>query len=423
MMKRLVLLSLMGLVSFGALGVAQDEGFSDKVRSLLQEATDLYKRGKNAEASSKFEEAFQMQPSSDQVYAFIKRAGEDLVAGMMNSTDRKMQDVGKRLFELAKPGEPLREKKETVLKYVDDLKAEDFDTWRLAFWHLKNFGPYAIRFVLPALGDAQQDRFRTRVMILLTEIGIDGSLAVIEALDSKNEVMRQNAAIVLGNVKDERAIPALKRLVEDANEKPQVKKFADEALRKIIRVKDAAQWKKATDYYYELAMKYYYGHSSVLFSWQRHYLIWKWDAEKDVLTERKVARFAYNEQLAEEALFDLLTLDPNYKDAATGQTAWSLKACVHFAQALEAEAAIDAALDAVKTLEMNKEELVKLLKETEGIIEDAGIAELKGQIEGAGGEMDVVKVVTGYFRQLKAAKVLRANVIAQVPGKAAIYEA
>ncbi|HYE97936.1 MAG TPA: HEAT repeat domain-containing protein, partial [Planctomycetota bacterium] len=179
----------------------------------------------------------------------------------------------------------------------------------------------------------------------------------------------------------------------------------------------------ATDYYYELAMKYYYGHSSVLFSWQRHYLIWKWDAEKDVLTERKVARFAYNEQLAEEALFDLLTLDPNYKDAATGQTAWSLKACVHFAQAIEAEAAVDSALDAVKTLEMNKEELVKLLKETEGIIDDAGIAGLKGQIEGAGGEMDVVKVVTDHFRKLKAAKVLRANVIAQVPGKAAIYEA
>ena len=48
MMKRLVLLSLVGFVSFGALGVAQEEGFGDKVRALLQEATDLYKRGKHA---------------------------------------------------------------------------------------------------------------------------------------------------------------------------------------------------------------------------------------------------------------------------------------------------------------------------------------------------------------------------------------
>ena len=421
MLKRWLLLSLCAAAILPAAGAAQDEGFGDKVRAALGEGMDLYKRGKYQEASSKFEEAFQMKPDSDQVYAFIKRAGEDLVAGMMNSPERKMQDIGRRLYELAKPGEPLREKKEVVLKYIEDLKSEQHEIWRNAFWHLKNFGPYCVRFVLPALGDAQQDKYRSRVMILLTEIGVDGSLALVEALDAKdNDVLRQNAAIVLGNIKDERAIPALKWAVENPQEKPEVKKFANEALRKIIRTKDSAQWRKATDYYYELATKYYYSHSSVIFVWQRAHLIWKWDTKNDVLTERKVARFAYNEQLAEEALFDLLELDPNYKDS-TGQTAWGLLACVEFAQALEAEAAIDAAVDALKVGELDKAGLVKLLGETEGM-NDAAIADLKGKVEGAASDMDVQKVVAEYWKKLKQSKSIRTNVVGQLPGKRAIYE-
>lgn len=420
MLKRWLLLSLVAAAVGPALH-AQDEGFGDKVRAALQEGMDLYKRGKYQESSSKFEEAFQMKPDSDQVYAFMKRAGDDIVAGMMNSPDRKMQDVGRRLFELAKPGEPLREKKDVVLKYIEDMKSDQHEIWRNAFWHLKNFGPYCVRFVLPALGNSLEDKYRSRIILLMTEIGVDGSLAVVEAMDSKNDVLRQNCAIILGNVKDERAIPALKWAVENPNEKAEVKKFANEALRKIIRTKDAAQWRKATDYYYELALKYYYSHSSVIYSWQRAYLVWKWDAEKDVLTERKVARFAYNEQLAEEALFDLLALDPNYKDS-TGLSAWSLLACVEFAQALEARATVDAAVDALKVAELDKAGLLKLLGETEGM-NDAAIADLKGKIEGAGSDMDVQKVVVDYWKKLKQAKTLRTNVVGQVPGKRAIYEA
>jgi HEAT repeat protein len=334
----------------------------------------------------------------------------------------KVQDLGRRIFELAKPGEPLREGKAVVLKYIDDLKnVDDFERSRVAFWHLKNIGPYAVRFLIPVLKDQLQDRFRSRVILLLTEMGIDASLAVIEVLDSSDDFARQQAAITLGNIKDERAIPALKRVVEDPNEKAEVKKFAQEALMKIIRTKDAGQWKKATDYYYELAMKYYYSHSSVIFSFQRAYLIWKWkrdDAQKvDTITERKVARFAFNEQLAEEAIFRLLELDPNY--AKDGYSAWSLLACVQFQEAIEADAAIRAALDALKVDELDKAGLTRLIKETEGM-SDATVAEATKAINEAAAYPDVRKATEAYLA--KKAKVIRANVVAQLPGKKYIYE-
>lgn len=418
MLTRLLWVSLAAALALP--GAAQDESFSDKVRQLLDEGTRLYKQGKFDEAASKFEEAFQLKPTSDQVYAHIKRAGEDLVAGMMNHEDRKIQEIGRRLFELAKPGTPLRVGKDVVLKYVADLREESFAVWRNAFWHLKNFGPWAVRFLVSHLGDKQNDKFRSRVILLLTEMGVEASLAVVEALDSKDPFLRQNAAIVLGNIKDERAIPALKRVVEDPNEPGEVKKFASEALHKIIRSKDASQWKKATDYYYELAMKYYYSDSAAILSWQRAYLLWKWDPENDRLTERPVARMAYNEQLAEEALYDLLELDPNYVSRPKGRSPWSLLACVHFAQALEARAAVEAAVEALKVGEIDKAELVKFIRDTEGM-NDAAIKPLADEIEAASSALDVQTVVAKYFD--RKAKVIRANVLGQLPGKRYLYEA
>lgn len=419
MLKRLVMVSLAALVALPAL--PQDETYSDEIRTLLQEGTDLYKRGKYKEAYDKFEKALQAKPSSDVIYAYIKRVGEDLVAGMMNSPDANMQSVGRRLYELAKPGEPMREGKQTVLKYIEELKHDDHAVWRNGFWHLKNIGPYCIRFLLPALGDQQQDRYRSRVMLLLTEMGLEGSLAVVEALDSKDAFVRQQAAIILGNVKDDRAIAALKRTYEDANQPPEVKKYVHEALRKIIRGKNPQDWKRATDYYYELAMKYYYSHASVILSWQRHYLLWKWEAEKDVLTERKVARMAYNEQLAEEALYDLLAIDPNYTEPATGQSAWSLLACVHFAQALESRAAVEAAIDAMKFGEdIDKTGLIRLIKDLEGM-SDTSMEPLAKQINEAPGVAEVQTACMKYYD--KQAKIIRANVLGQLPGKSYLYEA
>ena len=418
MLKRLLVLSLVAVLVPTVL--AQDESFGDKVRDLMNKGTELYKEGKYQEASAKFEEAFQQKPSSDLVYAYMKRFGEDLVAGMMNSPDPKMRDIGRRIYELAKPGEPLREGKEVVLKYIEDLKADDHAVWRNAFWHLKNFGPYAVRFVIPALSNQQQDQFRARVILLLTEMGVDCSLAVVELLDSKDAFTRQQAGIVLGNIKDERAIPALKRVVDDANEPPEVKKFANEALRKIIREKEAGQWKKATEYYYELAMKYYYSHSSVILGWQRNYLVWKWDVEKNGLTERKVARMLLNEQLAEEALYDLLALDPDYTDKATGLSAWSLLACVHFAEAHESREAVNAALDALKVDDIDKPGLVRFIKDIEGM-SDASIKELGDKITGAADVGAVKALLDEYFAA--QAKAIRANVLGEIPGKRYLYEA
>jgi hypothetical protein len=210
-------------------------------------------------------------------------------------------------------------------------------------------------------------------------------------------------------------------VTEDANEPPEVKKFANESLRKIIRDKaDPAQWKKATEYYYELAMKYYYSHSSAVLYWQRNYLVGQGDLEREMLTERKVARMVYNEQLAEEALYDLLALDPDFVEKGTGLSPWSLLACVHFAQAIEARAGVEAAVEGLKADEIDRAGLVRLIRDIEGMSESAA-SELAGQITGAGSAAEVQTILARYFD--KQAKVIRANVLGELPGKKYLYEA
>jgi HEAT repeat protein len=191
-------------------------------------------------------------------------------------------------------------------------------------------------------------------MLALKKIGYSATLALIEALNSKDKLMRQNSAIVLGNIKDTRAIAALKKILEDPNEDPQVKRYAKEAVLKITN-EDPGKWKKAVDCYYDLAEKYYYSHPSVIPAWETAFLFWKWDEQRDILTEREVPSFAYNEQLAEEALFDLFKLDPSYKKG------WKLLLMTYLAQYEEARIALEGSERslAIGTLSEKELELLK----------------------------------------------------------------
>jgi hypothetical protein len=345
MLGRLLLGSLVAAVLFCPRAGAQDG--MDDVRRILNDATELYKQGKFKESYTKFEEAFQKQPSNDLVYAYMKRVGEDVIASMMNSKDADMKKVGYRLFELAKPpGDRQRGGKKVVQDYIEALRDNEMQVQWSARWHLKNIGPYAARFLVPYLGHGQEDLFRSRIILTLTEMGTDVSLAVAEALHSKNPTMRRNAAVVLGNIKDDRTVPALRRAQLNANETPEVKKLAAEALIKITRQPEE-QWKDAKEYYFDLAENLYNGSPAAVHVWNRAWLVWRWDEEKDVLTEREVPRFAWAQQVAEEALHDALSLDPEYRRDPSGSP-HSLLACVHFQQAIDGENAIAAAEAALK---------------------------------------------------------------------------
>ena len=339
--------------------VAQDD-FDQEVRKLLKDALDLYERGKLDEAFVKYQEAFNKKPSSAVVYAHLKQAGTEVIASMMNSPDPRIRDTGLMIFKLAKPGEAIRKDQATIDRYIADLSDNASEVWQLAFFHLKNIGPYAVTSLVPTLAKDTSDRLRPRVILLLTEMHYDATLGVIEALHGNAILMRQNAAIVLGNIRDERALPYLKRMVEDPNEKTEVKRYVYEALTKITG-RSSAEWKPARLYYLELAEKFYYSHPTTTLRWQPNDLIWKWDAGEQAVKQRDVPAFAFNEQMCEEVLYDLLDEDP--KNAG----AWALMAANHFAQSLEAQANLAAAQRAMALGDIEQNDVDRLTTLMKGV--------------------------------------------------------
>lgn len=358
-----------------------------QTESLLDEAFTLYMQGEGKsrvdpkvtnyeESYKKFEEALQRKPSTETVIHWINKVGKDEVAKIVNTpykltnenmTKEEIEDikkfnavidnirgVGSRLFELAKPGDYYEAEATLILKYIQDLFSKEIEVYNLSFVHLRNYGSYAMKFLMAYLNDKSEET-RSRVIYLITKIGRRATLALIEGLKSNTLLIKQNSAIILGNIQDERAIPALKRVVEDAKESEEVRKKAEEALESITRL-PKSEWKKASEYYVDLAKKYYYSQSSVLPLWDRTFLIWKWDTDKDVITERKVAGFAFNEQLAEDALYTSLELDPSY------ELAWQYLVLNSLAQILETESAFKQAITSLDFGEITNEQFEDLLR-------------------------------------------------------------
>lgn len=359
---------------------AQDD-FNQEVRKLLDEGWTAYRQAMLAPdaaarktaydtAFTKFQEAFAKNPSNDVVYAFVKRVGEDLVTSLVNSSDQRMRDTGRMILALARPGDVIRKDDATIDKYIQDLGSDQAEIWQLAFWHLKNIGPYAVAKLLPKLGDANEDRVRPRTILLLSEMHYNATLGAIEALSSPAVLLRQNAAIVLGNIRDERGLPYLKKMLEDPNEVPEVKKYCYESLMKITG-RSEKEWKSAVQYFMDLAEKYYYAHPTVVASWQPNDVIWKWDA--DAVKSRDLPRFAFNEQLCEETLYDLLDLAPEHAGA------WGLMAANHFAQVLEAKANLAGAERALALGDIEQADVDRLRTLMAGVERGSVLAHMVGK--------------------------------------------
>lgn len=331
---------------------AQDEP-GQETRTLLDEGLKAYLAGKNDEAFAKFQEVLTKNPSNDMVYAFYRRAGEGVVTGMINSADPRMRDTGKLILKLAAPGQAIRSDAAQIDKYLEDLKSDESAVFMLAFWHLKNIGPYAVTKLIPVLGQDTADKMRPRTMMLLTEMHYDAELALIEALESETLLMRQNAAILLGNIRSERALPYLKRILEDPNDKPEVKRYCHESMTKIT-ARHEASWKSADEYFMELAEKYYYSHPTTVLRWQPRDLIWSFDKGAGAVVQRDVPAFAFNEQMCEEVLYDLLARNERHAGA------WALLAANHAAQGLETQMTLKAAEAAVAAGEATAEDVDKL---------------------------------------------------------------
>ncbi|MCK4908750.1 MAG: HEAT repeat domain-containing protein [Planctomycetes bacterium] len=333
---------------------AQDKAMEEEFRTKMTEGIELFKRGRYKEAYEALEIALRLNPPSDLLRFLRDEMGYHILEEMYGTPE--LQNTALRIMELSKGARKRFERSpEQIKELINDLD-KGFDKRWIAINTLVAVGQRAAPYLIERLGDDKNDEMRFGAIQCLEKMGNEAVLPVIEALNSSSELLRQNSAIVLGTIKDERALAELKRVFEDPDEKPEVKTYVADALQRITR-QNIESLPPAYEYYYQLANKYYYGYSSVMVNLYNDYIIWRWDNETDQITLREVPDFTFNEELAEEATYDGLKLNVNHDNLR------SLLICIYLATYNESEISLEAIQQKVATGQMDQSIFDKLQKD------------------------------------------------------------
>jgi hypothetical protein len=352
----------------------------EQFKSLFREGVEAYKRGNPEEAYTKLEQALRIKIDSSLVLYMRDEVGYAILQRMMMDGG-KIRETALRILELAKGrSESFKRDDAAREELVMQLDTPDgpgsFEKVQEARYKLMNCGTWACDNLVRHLGDTKSEKLRTEVVVTLTYMSTEATIAVAEALNSTDKLTQQNACVVLGNIADIRGLGELRRVIEDGAIDAEVKTFAQQAVDRILKAhpeETVFAGKSAKETLVALAERHYRQHPSVMHFMFGDYVVWRWSKEANKLVGREVPPWALNEELAEEALHDAIGIDNAYLDA------WALLACVSFAQYEEALIAIEDAAAKFNAGEISAEDNDKLKADFAKIEQAAFLGQMTGK--------------------------------------------
>ncbi|MCW8130783.1 MAG: HEAT repeat domain-containing protein [Planctomycetota bacterium] len=273
-----------------------------KIETLFREGLDLYQQGKYSEAQIKLRQLLALEPRKELAARLVDEAGTKYMAKMM--ADPRMGSEPTRIWTLYRQYYILKladkDRMAKMAARVVDPATSD-DERALLYREFAELGHYAVPAIAQYLKDPNHEDFRTYARVVLARMGPTAILPLIELLNHKEVLMRENAILAITDIEpaDERAIPALKARLEDPNETETAKRFATRALEKLTGV-SAASLKPAATYYYEAANRYYIERAGV--AEEAEYadgFMWHLNEGGDLVTVQYPI-WAWNDQMAEE---------------------------------------------------------------------------------------------------------------------------
>lgn len=319
---------------------AQDDAEKEKrVRELFKSGKDLFYQGLYKEAYESFNECLALRPSYRLALELRREAGFQFFVQAL-SMEGDLGFVLRKFLEILEKKRLIHEPDETKIKeLLENIKSEDYRKKYMAVENLlSQVGQYCVPYCVETLGNVRADEYRTDIIVLLWRMGADAVLPVIEILNSSDSFARQNAAIILGHIRDKRAVPGLLARLEDPAEDEHVKGSAKNSVLQIVKPSPLPE-EPAKRWYYEHAQLYYFDDLSIIITNYKDWLYWFWVEEEErperKLAYRNVDRFEYNELLAEEACYEAIALDSDYDEA------WTLLLCVLYAELNEVESALE----------------------------------------------------------------------------------
>jgi CheY-like chemotaxis protein len=285
---------------------------ADGVSDTFKEGVDLLQRGRKADALKAFQKVLAMSPTQEQAYGLWKDNDYPVWRDMLVEGG-DFQLIAKRLMQLSLVERNARKSdKDAILalvKTATDPNGDPLERLKAVRTLSSDHGEYAVPYMVGLLnGQANEDK-RIHAMLALAQMNSDVVMPLGATLHADDAVLRRNVAMVLGNIGDSRAVPALQWLA--ANDRDEsVKQAAAESLAHMHASGDAYSGflKQGDDYFYR--------RDSVLRDTDWSDVLWQWKGGQ--LVSIPCPRALYPTELSKVAYFHALHTNVQSKEALAG---------------------------------------------------------------------------------------------------------
>lgn len=320
-MRRLLQAALTMALAAGGLPGAEkldpnpDAAPDDQIRELFSEGVNLYRTGKYDEAALRFKDALKLDPPNRLVFEFYRRMGDRLLLDMQERAE--LEDVLRDVLRKARVyHKQLRTDPRYIELLIEKLRATEKE--RLAATlELVAIGPIAVPNLVDKLHDSRQEEYRTWCRGVLSRMGYRAVVPLVEALKAKDDRLTASVATILADIGDPRALPRL-QLMAAAEGTPEVlRRVCTNAISAIAARSAMAQVDPSDLLHFQEAMRYFRDGDQVRDEMvANESLMWTWVEEagdgKMQLQYVRAPRYAWNELMAEQILFDGASAFPTY---------------------------------------------------------------------------------------------------------------
>jgi HEAT repeat protein len=299
-----------GFLAVLALGALASAPPASADAEQLRAAFDDYAAGRHEEALTKLREYVQTNPGNDEVYAVLKQVDERVKIRAL-AQGGEHERLMRYLLEKARPVvDEQKRDPETIARLVEEAIDGEADVRRRAGMQLAgSAGDYAVPALLPHLASADAEKV-VNAIFALQYIGSEAVPPLSEAMSSDDARLRAYVAVVLGDIRDPRAIPVLLRAAQkDPDENVRAKAVA--ALQK-IRPTGPAQG-SAADSFVRVGERYLSGDPMAVAELDEVYSVWQW--QDGNLVRHEVPKAFYGYHQAELHAAKALEVQPNHRGA------------------------------------------------------------------------------------------------------------
>jgi len=225
---------LVRLLTFDEVPNIDRAGQDRNILGFMDEAKTAFEAGDYETAMERMEEVMQLKPSHEEAVRLLERVRIEFLVEVL-SKGGKFKNFAEWLVNPSCSSEAKRCSKALIEEVIEDLKSDDE---RRCLWAMKRLvfeiGAPAAPALTMLLGDERQ-KVRESVIITLGRMGPGVTPFVVDCLKSKNIMKKHGALIVLSNIGDDEAVPALQSFAAEPNQPVELRKIAAEVIRSILR--------------------------------------------------------------------------------------------------------------------------------------------------------------------------------------------